>query len=91
MGGEKLIESEIVKAIEQRVHGSKYSEWTIGITNDPDRRRSEHKNDGKDTTRWTPWRADNEQVARDVEKRFQDRGMKGGGGGGENPNFVYIF
>jgi hypothetical protein len=38
-------ESEIVGAIDARVRNSKtveYSIWTIGITNDAERRRGEH-------------------------------------------------
>jgi len=83
-------ESEIIKAIENRVMSAKtkkYSLWTIGITNDPDRRRVEHGN----PKYWMQWRADTEAIARNVEKYFLDKGMKGSGGGGENPHYVYIF
>jgi hypothetical protein len=37
------------------------------------------------------WQADSEGIARDVEKYFLGKGMKGDTGGGENPTYVYIF
>jgi predicted GIY-YIG superfamily endonuclease len=39
--------SQIISAIEQRVLSArekKYSIWTIGVTADPERRKSEHGN-----------------------------------------------
>ena len=68
----------------------KYRYWTIGITNDLDRRKGEHANT-KNVEYWRGWPADTENIARVVEKHFLDRGMKGGGGGGTSPNSVYIF
>ena len=83
-------ELEIKNAIEKRVKSTKskkYSIWTIGITDDPDRRKAEHKN----PTYWMQWRADTDTMARNVEKYFKDKGMKGDVGGGKTPNYVYIF
>jgi hypothetical protein len=82
--------SQIVAAIEQRVASAKdkrYSIWTIGITADPERRKNEHGN----PKYWMQWQADSEGIARDIEKYFLDKGMKGDTGGGENPTYVYIF
>jgi len=78
-------ESEIIAAIEKRV--KTYSAWTIGITDDPERRKAEHDH----PKYWQHWKADSEAIARSVEKYFLDKGMKGAPGGGENPNYVYIF
>ena len=69
----------------------KYRYWTIGITNDLDRRKKEHISDGKNISHWRGWPADTEEIARVVEKYFLDRGMNGGEGGGINPDRVYIF
>jgi len=80
-------EQEMKIAIERVVGNTRYSSWTIGITDDPDRRRSEHNN----PTHWHQWRADTETIARNVEKYFLDKGMKGDAGGGISPNYVYIF
>ena len=77
--------SEIIEVIEKSV--SNYLAWTIGITDSPKRRKREHG-----TPRyWLYWKADNETIARNVEKYFLDKGMKGGGGGGDHPKFVYMF
>jgi len=77
--------SKIIKAIEKTV--IKYPVWTIGITDDLERSKSEHGN----PTIWHDWKADNEIIARNVKKHFLVMGMKGGGGDGGHPNFVYIF
>lgn len=85
MNKSKIIES--IDGTVKRYKPVKYSVWTIGITDNPDRRKGEHGNP-KD---WKQWKADTEDIARAVEKHFLDKGMKGGGGGGESPNYVYIF
>ena len=78
----------IKKAIERYVTDVlPYKSWTIGITNDPKRRRKEHNNPSV----WYHWKADSEKIAREVETHFLEKEMKGGGGGGENPTHVYIF
>lgn len=78
-------ELEIIRAIEKTV--SFYSGWTIGMTDDPERRRDEHGN----PEHWHQWRANIETIARKVEKYFLDKGMKGAPSGEEHPNYVYIF
>lgn len=87
-------ESEIIDAIETRVKSSRvvdYSSWTIGITDDPDRRRKEHADEGDNVQYWMHWKAESEAIARRVEKLFLGKGMKGGTGGGDNPIYVYIY
>ncbi len=78
-------EATIKAAIENLV--SNYSVWTIGVTDDPPRRKREHGN----PTAWYQWDADTEQAARNVEKHFLDKGMKGSGGGLGRADYVYIF
>lgn len=84
-------EAQLKSAIERKKGSTSYSIWTIGITNDPERRKNEHENEGENVTHWSHWRADSESIARKVEGHFLDKGMKGGGGGGENPRYVYVF
>lgn len=82
--------SQIVGAIEDRVMRAKtkkYSIWTIGITANPDERRNKHGN----PEHWMHWKSNSESDARDIEKHFLDKGMKGETGGGERPIYVYIF
>jgi len=81
-----MIMREIVYAIERCI-GGKHSLWTVGITNDPSRRKDEHENP-KD---WHYWDAQTESIARNIEAYFLDKGCKGGGGGGYSPSYVYIF
>ncbi len=69
----------------------KYSIWTIGITDDPARRKREHGQEGKETKFWISWEADTEAIARKVEAYFVGKGMKGGVGGDTGGRFVYIF
>ena len=80
-----MSKSEIIEAIEKSV--SNYLAWTIGITDAPKRRKSEQGN----PRYWRYWKADTETIARNVEKHFLYKGMKGGGGGGDHPTFVYMF
>lgn len=69
----------------------KYPYWYIGITNDPNRRKQEHIDDGKNVTHWTQWPVDAKDDAGDIESYFHILGMKGGGGGSEDPTHVYIY
>jgi len=63
------------------------SNWTIGVTDDPVRRKSEHGN----PSHWHQWDADTETAARNVETYFQNKGMKGSPGGLGRADYVYIF
>jgi len=84
-------ESKLKSAIEAKKGSSQYSIWTIGITDDPKRRRDEHEAEGKNVKYWSDWEADTETIARNVEAYFIDKGMKGGTVGGEHPTYVYVF
>jgi hypothetical protein len=91
-----LDEGQIKTAIETRVQSAKtvsYRIWTIGITDNLQRRKKEHDDAGENTKYWVAWEADSEDVARNVEAYFLDKakGMKGGVGGGTTGKFVYIF
>lgn len=78
-------ESAMKAAIEEKV--THYSVWTIGVTDDPERRKSEHGNPNV----WYHWDADSEDAARNVEAYFIAKGMKGDTGGGGRADYVYIF
>lgn len=78
-------EATIKAAIE--IHMNIYSIWTIGVTDDPATRKVQHGNPSD----WYQWDADTEQIARNVEAYFLDKGMKGGTGGGGRADYVYIF
>lgn len=81
MASETAIKSGIERVV------SSYSAWTIGVTDDPVRRKTEHGS----PQNWYQWDADTERIARDVEAYFIAKGMKGGTGGPGRADYVYIF
>lgn len=83
--------SQIIYAIESRRGTNPYRIWTIGITSDCARRKSEHEAEGENCKYWSNWKADSEDIARSVETYFLAKGMKGGSGGGDHPTYVYIY
>lgn len=86
--------SDIIAAIDNRVMSAKnknYAIWIIGVTDDPNTRKDQHKSDDENVDYWQHWNADSEKDARDIEAYFIQKGMKGGTGGGGNANYVYIF
>ena len=78
-------EPTIKDAIERIVNN--YSVWTVGVTDDPATRRTQHGN----PSTWYHWDADTQQIARNVEAYFIAKGMKGGIGGSGSADYVYIF
>ncbi len=81
MASESVIKADIEKVV------GEYSIWTIGVTDNPTRRKGEHGN----PSAWRHWNADTEQIARDVEAYFTAKGMKGDTGGRGDADYVYIF
>lgn len=74
-----------------------YENWYCGITDDPEDREGQHKNDGKDFVRhFVALETGSKEVARQVEVHFHNLGMKPGpespeGGANENSRFVYVY
>lgn len=65
-----------------------YSDWVVGITNDPNRRFREQDNPNA----WKSWYCESEQNARQIERYLLDLGFDGDTGGGEiNTVFVYVY
>ena len=81
-----MTEQEIKTEIERHING-RYSVWTIGVTDAPDKRKREHGN----PRWWHHWDASTEEVARRIESYFLEKGCKGAGGGRGKANYVYIF
>jgi len=78
--------AEIIENIEQIVTGD-YTRWTIGLTEDPERRKEEHKNPAM----WYQWQADSQLNAKYIEMYFQGKGMWGFPPDGDEPTYIYIF
>lgn len=93
MGSSGKTSEIIVNDIEKYIltcPGKYYSEFYIGITNDPEIRLfSEHHVDIHEGC-WTFHRAIDIEQARAVEKNMLDKGMKGGPGGGTSTS-IYVY
>lgn len=61
--------------------------WYVGITNDPVVRKRGHGSPNI----FKSWLADSVEAAREIEKHFLSKGLKGDVGGGTIPKHVYIF
>ena len=77
----------IISEIEGWVAGSSYEQWTVGVTDEPGRRREDHGGPTK-TPQWREWDAYTENDARYVERHFLRLGMRGGPG---RADYVYVF
>ena len=74
-----------------RSSGYPYKAWTIGVTNNPHRRRNEHWAIGRRVWWWHHWAADDEQIARAVERHFRQMGMKADLGAYGRAGYVYVY
>lgn len=73
---------------------SYYSDFYIGITNDVERRLFDEHRVPREGHWWIYSPADNEAVAREVEKHYLDYGMHGSFGGGKGDGtakYVYCY
>lgn len=71
-----------------------YSDFYVGITNDIDRRLFEEHRVPRNGHWWVYSPADNEDVARQVERHYLDCGMHGSIGGGRgdgSATIVYCY
>lgn len=87
---DELIISYLIRRIKEKFGGllAFPEKFTAGITNDPYRRKIEHKN----PEYFYFIDCYEEKIAREVEKYLLNLGMKGDTGGGDkNSRFVYIF
>ncbi|HEX9654195.1 MAG TPA: hypothetical protein VGA99_10835 [bacterium] len=79
-------EKTIIRQIEKTV-GVNYSDWKIGITNDPAQRKAALGN----LLNWLQWQADSHQEAQNVFRYFVQKGMKRSGVANKAATNVYIF
>lgn len=64
-----------------------FKDWYVGITANPKQRKQQHGHPEK----WKIWKATLVNTAREIEKHFLAKGMKGDVGGGKDAIFVYIY
>lgn len=86
---------EIIEKVDQHLNKSGknyYSEFYIGITNEPERRLFNEHGVSKEESWWIYIPANNAATARKVEQYYLNKGMRGGNGGGnDNSIFVYCY
>lgn len=86
-------DKEIIERIDEHLKNSGrryYSDFYIGITNDPECRLFDEHKVKKDGMWWIYSKADNIETARTVERYYLDKGMRGGDGGGDDTS-VYVY
>ncbi|MFQ5824832.1 MAG: hypothetical protein ACE5JB_12305 [bacterium] len=79
-------EPTIKQQIEQAV-GGKFSDWKIGATVNPKRRKAQLGN----PLSWLHWKADSPRTARNIERYFLQKGMKRAGGAPKGADYIYIL
>lgn len=88
-------EEEIKKEIENYIQkcGGSYSDWYVGITEDPSRRLFEEHGVRKDTDAWIYRQTASHETARRIEEYLVGiLGTDGGpGGGGQEAVYVYAY
>lgn len=90
-------EQAIINAIDEHLKKSNkqyYNQFYIGITSDVNARLFGAHKVPRENHWWIYRFADNEQIARDVERHYIDLGMQGGEGGGTgegNVTCVYCY
>lgn len=78
---------KIKQEIYEYIKGN-WNEWYIRITDDPEKRKTEHEN----PTHWVQWHVMTDKEAREVEAYFVNNyHINGDKGGGEDCHYVYIF
>lgn len=71
---------------------SYFNEFYIGITDNPRRRLFEEHGVSEKNSWWLYIEAIDSETARNVEKHYLEKGMRGGtGGGNRESHFVYCY
>lgn len=89
--------NDIIKRIDEHLSKSPkqyYRDFYIGITDNIDERLFGYHKVNKQTDWWIYCGGDSEDIARNVEKYYLDKGMRGGPGGGKGEGktkFVYCY
>jgi hypothetical protein len=76
-----------IKAEIERIVSGRYFDWEIGVTDEPEVYRRQAGN--PDT--WLHWPVDDEQMARNVERYFFNKGFWNSNRGHNATEYVYIL
>lgn len=84
--------TRIAAEINNHIGGFGYQGWYAGITDDPQRRLFTEHNIDRQNGVWIFRPCSSDDVAREVEQHFLDKGCKGGPGGGDKTTkYVYAY
>lgn len=92
--------TKIIKQIEAYVKQNStiyvnYSRWYIGVTNNPEIRKSQHKSlNNEEPYAWKHWYCYSKENALDIEKYFHQKGMletDKTGGVADDSKYVYVY
>ncbi len=93
-GGNLMAKSkqEIIEDITNHFNGKIYKDCYRDITSDIDSRLFVNNNVSKENGHWIYRSASSDNVVREIEQHFLDKGMNGGSGGGdEDSKIVYAY
>lgn len=79
-------EATIKSQIENTV-GGHYSDWKIGLTDNPKERKAQLGN----PLNWLHWKTDSERTSQNIESFFLKKGMLSAGGSKKSATYVYIL
>jgi len=90
------IKSQITKHIKSSMGSDnpRLINWYVGITNDTDRRKAQHKINNLGLKYWKTFEAENMEKANEVEAYFSKKGTinrPSKNGAKRNSKFVYVF
>lgn len=86
---EEQIKKEIKEHIQNR--GGSYSDWYVGISEEPRKRLFEEHGVNEKTDAWIYRQATSNKVARRIEKYFVDVLGTDGAPGGGDVNTIYVY
>lgn len=73
--------------VNKKLNKALYSLWYCGITADKEANYTRH---GSAETH-KHWLCNSSNISREIEKYFQEKGMQGAPGGGDDPVYVYVL
>jgi hypothetical protein len=82
---------ELIAAVNKRVGPTPFNLWTIGMTDDSDKRRQQLIDERTDCSCWRDWEADSEKVATSILEHFQNKGMKSEVNGTKKSKYIYSY
>jgi hypothetical protein len=90
-GVKALSKESIIEAITQKIDGTRFRIWVIGVTDKPQEARQLYEICGMQTDCWSHWRARSEKDLNEIKEYFLVQGMKQGIESDSEARCLYIF